>query len=300
MKASGLVMYSFEQLKIFVSVCEHGSFSAAARKLKRAQSGVSQSVSNLEITLNQPLFDRSGNTPVLTPEGKALLPIAKSILHQQLHFDQKVAALEARYEHELVLAIEESLVGPELLGKLGELAEHFPMTNIDITAVSTFDIKQMVSQGKAHIGVVYADGSMQDDIDFVTLGYNHFITVSSPSHPLADLPSVKDTDLRNYRQLVQRSSSGKELWFSYAISTQVWYASSHQILLALAEQGVGWTIVPKQLAAMSLEAGTLKALNIEYEPNGWMNTIDLVTTRRHQNGPVREAIVEVLRDVFGH
>ena len=293
-------MYSFEQLKIFVSVCEHGSFSAAARKLKRAQSGVSQSVSNLEITLNQQLFDRSGNTPVLTPEGKALLPIARSILLQQLHFDQKVAALEARYEHELVLAVEESLIGTELLGKLGELAERFPMTNIDITAASTCDIKQMVSEGQAHIGVVYADGSMQDDIDFVTLGYNHFITVSSPSHPLAELPSVRDTDLRNYRQLVQRSASGKELWFSYAISTQVWYASSHQILLALAEQGVGWSIVPEQLAAVSIEAGTLKALNIEYEPNGWMNTIDLVTTRRQQSGPVREAIVEALRTVFSH
>ncbi|EGU31198.1 transcriptional regulator, LysR family protein, partial [Vibrio ichthyoenteri ATCC 700023] len=32
-------MYSFEQLKIFVTVCECGSFSAAARKLSRAQSG---------------------------------------------------------------------------------------------------------------------------------------------------------------------------------------------------------------------------------------------------------------------
>ncbi|GAL17166.1 hypothetical protein JCM19235_5715 [Vibrio maritimus] len=35
-------MYSFEQLKVFVAVCEYGSFSAAARKLGRAQSGVSR------------------------------------------------------------------------------------------------------------------------------------------------------------------------------------------------------------------------------------------------------------------
>jgi DNA-binding transcriptional LysR family regulator len=102
-------MYSFEQLKIFVAVCECGSFSAAARQLKRAQSGVSQSVSNLEIALNQQLFDRSRNVPVLTAQGTALLPIAKSILHQQLHFDQKVASLDQQHEHELVLAIEETV-----------------------------------------------------------------------------------------------------------------------------------------------------------------------------------------------
>ena len=56
-------MYSFEQLKIFVTVCECGSFSAAARKLKRAQSGVSQSVANLELAINQDLFTRDKNIP---------------------------------------------------------------------------------------------------------------------------------------------------------------------------------------------------------------------------------------------
>ena len=41
-------MYSLEQLKIFVSVVETGSFSATGRKLNRAQSGISQAISNLE------------------------------------------------------------------------------------------------------------------------------------------------------------------------------------------------------------------------------------------------------------
>lgn len=65
-------MYSFEQLRIFITVCETGSFSAAARKLNRAQSGISQAIANLEISINQTLFDRSGNIPELTSEGEAL------------------------------------------------------------------------------------------------------------------------------------------------------------------------------------------------------------------------------------
>lgn len=51
-------MYSLEQLKIFVAVCEAGTFSAAARQLKRAQSGVSQAISNLEIAIDKELFSR--------------------------------------------------------------------------------------------------------------------------------------------------------------------------------------------------------------------------------------------------
>ena len=46
-------MYSLEQLKIFVAVCDAGTFSAAARQLKRAQSGVSQAISNLEIAIDK-------------------------------------------------------------------------------------------------------------------------------------------------------------------------------------------------------------------------------------------------------
>lgn len=83
-------MYSFEQLKVFVTVCESGSFSAAALKLKRAQSGVSQSIANLEIAIDQELFNREKNIPVLTSKGKALLPVAKLILDQQKYFDQKL------------------------------------------------------------------------------------------------------------------------------------------------------------------------------------------------------------------
>ncbi|PSW20778.1 LysR family transcriptional regulator [Photobacterium sanctipauli] len=291
-------MYSFEQLKMFVAVCDCGSISAAARKLKRAQSGASQAISNLEISLNQTLFDRSGNMLKLTAEGSALLPIARSILLQQQRLDQKVAALEADEEHELVIAIEESLIEPALIKRLSVLAEQFPMANIEFVAGSTFDIRHWVVEGTSHVGIVYADGAMQENTEFSTLGYNRFVTVAAPTHPLAAMPAVQDNDLRNYRQLVQRSSTDKELWFSYAISTQVWYASTHQLLLDLAVEGTGWAIVPRRLAESYLKAEQLVELNVEYEPDGWITTVDVIQTRRHPSGPVRQALLQILNEAF--
>ncbi|MBC7005736.1 LysR family transcriptional regulator [Photobacterium sp. BZF1] len=287
-------MYSFEQLKMFVAVCECGSFSAAARKYKRAQSGVSQSVSNLEIALNQTLFDRSSNIPRLTSQGEALLPIARAILLQQQRLDQKVMALDADQEHELVVAIEESVLEPVLLAQLVTLGEQFPMTNIELISASTFDIKTMVSEGRAHVGVVYSDGKMLEDTEFATVGYNRFLTLASPDHPLAHKTALKDVDLRNYRQVVQRSSGGKELWFSYAISTQVWFTSNHHLLLELASQGLGWVIVPERLAAPFVEQGKLVVLDLAFEPDGWLTTVDVIQTRRHTEGPVRQAMLRLL------
>ena len=53
-------MSSLDQLQAFVSAADHGSFSAAARQLGKAQSAVSTAVINLEIDTGVDLFDRSG------------------------------------------------------------------------------------------------------------------------------------------------------------------------------------------------------------------------------------------------
>ncbi len=50
---------SFEQLRVFLTVVEAGSFAAAARQLSRATSAVSYSISNLEQQLGVALFDRA-------------------------------------------------------------------------------------------------------------------------------------------------------------------------------------------------------------------------------------------------
>ena len=54
---------SLDQLRMFIAAAETGSFSAAGRKLRRAQSLVSQAVANLEEQLKVKLFDRSASTP---------------------------------------------------------------------------------------------------------------------------------------------------------------------------------------------------------------------------------------------
>lgn len=60
---------SLDQLQAFVAAAEAGSFSGAARALRKAQSAVSTQVANLEADLGLELFNRAGRNPVLTPAG---------------------------------------------------------------------------------------------------------------------------------------------------------------------------------------------------------------------------------------
>ena len=71
---------TLDQMRVLVAVAETGSFSAAARKLGRVQSAISQAIQTLEATLGLSLFDRSGKTPQLTDPGRALVGDARALI----------------------------------------------------------------------------------------------------------------------------------------------------------------------------------------------------------------------------
>jgi hypothetical protein len=71
---------SIDQLKVFLTVVEAGSFTAAARRLNRAVSAISYTIANLEQHLGVLLFDRGQTrTPKLTEAGSAVLSKAKVV-----------------------------------------------------------------------------------------------------------------------------------------------------------------------------------------------------------------------------
>src|ERR1700730_12408893 len=70
---------SLDQLRTFIAAVEEGSFSAPVRRLRRAQSLVSQTLANLEGQLGVKLFDRSAHRPLLTDHGRALLADAREV-----------------------------------------------------------------------------------------------------------------------------------------------------------------------------------------------------------------------------
>jgi len=67
-------------LRTFVSICESGSFTAAARTVGRTQSAVSMQIKRLEETLGRPLLERGPHAARPTTHGRLLLDHARRIL----------------------------------------------------------------------------------------------------------------------------------------------------------------------------------------------------------------------------
>ncbi|MCW8331005.1 LysR family transcriptional regulator [Photobacterium sp. SDRW27] len=77
-----MLRFSFDQLQAFVAVAEQGSFSKAARVLKKDRSTIHQQVGNLEIDLGLELFDRSGKFPVMTDVAQPIFRHAMLVIRQ--------------------------------------------------------------------------------------------------------------------------------------------------------------------------------------------------------------------------
>src|ERR1700675_1976074 len=92
---------SLDQLRVFIAAADEGSFSAGGRRLRRAQSVVSQTLANLEAQLGVKLFDRSSRSPVLTRQGVALLAEARAVVNRMDDFKSRAKGLSEGLEPEL-------------------------------------------------------------------------------------------------------------------------------------------------------------------------------------------------------
>src|ERR1700731_4262512 len=90
---------TLDQIRVFLSVVDEGSFPKAAKSLQRAQSAVTYAIRKLEAEIGVPLFDRSAYRSVLTPAGRALLTRARRIAEEAGAFREQARGLARRVKH---------------------------------------------------------------------------------------------------------------------------------------------------------------------------------------------------------
>src|SRR3979409_2415605 len=117
---------SLDQLRHSISADDAGSFSAGARRLRRAQSVVSQTLANLEAQLGVRLFDRSSRSPVLTKQGGALLSEARAVVSRMDVFKAHAKGLSDGLEPELSVVVDVVFPIEQLTRALPAFQSEFP------------------------------------------------------------------------------------------------------------------------------------------------------------------------------
>jgi len=289
---------SLDQLRAFIAAVDEGSFSAGARRLNRAQSAVSELVSNLEAQIGVQLFDRTERYPKLTQAGVLLVADARAVIANINVFKARAKGISGGLEPELSAVIDVLFPIEAVADSASEFRVRFPRTPLRLYVEALGGAYQPVLDGRCSLGVV---GSLPDapaSMSAEPLPAVDMIMVAARTHPLAKLTGViPKSELAKHVQLVLTDRSeltqGREFG---VMSPLTWRLSDlyakHSFLL----KGLGWGGMPLHAVKQDLKNRQLVKLLIEDLPEqGLALPMFAVYSSAQPPGPAGRWFIERLR-----
>ena len=288
--------WTIDQLEAFVLSVKQGSFSAAARKLGKAQSRVSSAIANLEADLGFALFDRSARLPVLTLQGESMFIEAQAVLSQCQRLQARALTAVDGEELSLTLAIDEAVPIAIFEPFFVHIADRFPLLKLTVINGSQDDIAQWVDEKTADLGILFHRKAIADSLELITIGQFNQALIVAKDHPLTKFSNPTFRELNQYRQLVIHNRVGGIA--ETPISTKHWYVDSYYHITALIIRNLGWALVPEHIADDEWGKGKLVELSCEHIPHSLLVEIGIVKRRDKGKGPVMSWMYAEMIKVF--
>lgn len=257
---------TLDQLRALVAVAEEGSFSAAARRLRRVQSAVSTSMANLERQLGVTLWDRTSKIPRLTERGKAVLASARRVLAEVDGLRRLTADLGSGLEASVALCVDALFPLGALVDLCAGFAEEFPTVDLRVDTQVMSAVSARVLSGAATLGVASPLG-LAPGLESKALAQVRMVPVVAPQHPLAGQPGPLSTaELASAVQIVLSERHDDAGVADQAVlSPRTWRVADLHTKHALLRAGLGWGNLPEHLARDDLRSGKLVAIR----PAAW-------------------------------
>src|ERR1700722_18254806 len=249
---------SLDQLRTFIAAADEGSFSAAGRRLRRAQSVVSQTLANLEGQLGVKLFDRSGHLPVLTDQGRALLSDARAVAGDIDLLKARAKTLAGGLEPELSVAVDVMFPDSAFIAGVAAFQKHFPATLLRFDIESSAVIEPVLD-GRCAIGVVGSWALAPPQLTYEPLLTIKAPTVVSAQHPLAARRgSVPKAILADHIRISPTAPSDmSQSNAPHTHAPRTWRLAHLEAKIAFLRAGFGYGALPQHLAEADLASGAL-------------------------------------------
>ncbi|TCV68693.1 LysR family transcriptional regulator [Neorhizobium sp. S3-V5DH] len=256
-----LDVLTLDQLRVFVTVADSGSFRSGAARLSRVQSAISHAIANLEAELGVTLFDRSGHRPTLTPEGQALLANAREILLRVDAMRARARDLGEGVELELSLTVDALFPISAVGAALTEMRVTYPSVSIRLAVEPLGGPIRALIEKRSALAIVVGEDFRDPRIELQAISSIEQVAVVSPVHPLG-LRSKSDDlglpDLADHLQIVLADPTPLSEGRSFGIlSPQTCRVSSQDTKRAMILAGLGWGRLPLWLVERDLRKGHL-------------------------------------------
>jgi DNA-binding transcriptional LysR family regulator len=267
--------FSSDTVLLFLAVLDHGSFSAAARALKRVPSAVSMAIANLEAELALQLFDRSGREPQPTAAARALEPQARQLALQLRELDAHALALTQGLEERLTLAIAPELLSARWSGPLARLAAQYPLLDVEVLVAPQSDALALLHTGRVQLALVFERPKLDGREGFQQVGDETLVAVAAP---------LGEAHLVATRQVVIAGRDAGVADTRVLFGRHLWHTDSPEAACGLLEAGLGWGWLPRSIVQWRLDAGSLRVLPLQGLTNAQALCVDVVWSRERPLG----------------
>jgi DNA-binding transcriptional LysR family regulator len=241
-----------KRLRTFVVVCDLGTVSKAALRLRISQSALSRQISDLEYECGFKLFDRIGRRLFLTSRGEQLLGECRGVLGQLASLGERIELLKREDSGVLKVAAPPHTIESVLSGFLPRYAERFPNVRVKLTEALGMDQVPLLERGEVHIGIRHDQG-VNPWFASLALPADDVLAAGRRSLQLGRGGMIDIVSLAAHQLLLLDSGYSIRRLFDAAcrvtdVEPDILVESrAPQTLLALAEAGQGVAVVPSVL-----------------------------------------------------
>jgi DNA-binding transcriptional LysR family regulator len=289
---------SLDQIRTFIAAADAGSFSAAGRRLGRAQSVVSQTMANLEAQLGVTLFDRSRRSPVLTAIGQALLADARVAVDGVDQFKARARGLAGGLEAELSIVVDVLFPIDVLTSAVSALRDAFPGMPLRLYVEALGAVIAPVLDGRCTLAVVGSLPILPPGLSREALLSVEMGMFAAPTHPLGRLSGpVPLETLAQHVQLVLTDRTAMTQGREFGVfSAQTWRLADLGAKHAFLRSGLGWGSLPLGVAAADVARGALVELVIAEAPtHGYRLPMSALYPADKPPGPAGRWLIERLK-----
>src|ERR1700722_8441681 len=173
---------SVAHLRVLTTVVERGSFSAAAEEIGITQSGISQSIKQLEAVLGARLLVRHRDGVTTTDVGRAALADARAALQAIERLRQRCSAAKGLQSGHVRIGSVSSVAARLLPGPLAEFRRRYPGISIELIEGTDSEVCEWVENNIVDLGL---SGETTPTLLAAVIAKDDFVLIVGSKHILA-------------------------------------------------------------------------------------------------------------------
>jgi DNA-binding transcriptional LysR family regulator len=292
---------ALRQLRAFLAVARHGSFSRAAQEVGLSQSAISLSVRQLEAELGLKLLDRSTRQVQLTAVGATLVASGSRLVDELDVTLMELRDIGVQHRGRVKMACVPAVARSLMPRCVAHCSEKWPNVSLDMEDCAATDVIRKVGRGEVEFGIASGDIA-NAELHIEPLMEDPFRLVCRRDDPIAASGVATWSQLSGRKLVMLNNTSGSRQVIEATLArtrTRVdifLELAQPSSILGMVEAGIGIAVVP-QLAAPRRDDALLATCRL-IKPSV-SRTILLLRRRDRSLSPAAAAVWAALRELYG-